>query len=157
MQVGANGFLNGREVGAVGSGRVVRSCSSTLFRSFILFLIITNILAVLTESIPEVDRWAGNQSGNVFGEFEAVSVIIFTVVYRGVHLSHEAESGGAGARLEGDPGREERGQRDGPQLQRDRQVVLMRYDPAPRRRGQRDGRAGQMRWPSHKQRPHKVS
>ena len=81
MQVGANEFLNGREVGAVGSGRVVRSCSSTLFRSFILFLIITNILAVLTESIPEVDRWAGNQSGNVFGVFEAVSVIIFTVEY----------------------------------------------------------------------------
>ena len=58
MQVGANEFLNGREVGAVGSGRVVRSCSSTLFRSFILFLIITNIFAVLAESIPEVDRWA---------------------------------------------------------------------------------------------------
>ena len=54
-----NEFLNGREVGGnAGSGRVVRSCASTLFRSFILFLIITNIFAVLAESIPEVDRWA---------------------------------------------------------------------------------------------------
>lgn len=56
-----------------------RTTLSKAGRGFFLGLIIANILAVILESIPEIDKRVGNQKGNFFDEFEAWSVFFFTV------------------------------------------------------------------------------
>ena len=44
-------------------------------------LIVTNVIAVLVETVPEIDRYVGNQPGNFFDSFEAVSIFFFTLEY----------------------------------------------------------------------------
>jgi hypothetical protein len=48
------------------------------FGRLIFGLIILNVLAVVLESVPSIDKYVGNDSGNFFDVFEAFSVIIFT-------------------------------------------------------------------------------
>jgi len=48
---------------------------------FIFTVIILNVLAVLIESVPEIDYAVGNQSGNFFDRFEAFSVGVFATEY----------------------------------------------------------------------------
>ena len=73
-QIAVNEFLNGREDG---------TWSTFAFgsRIFIFSVIILNVLAVLLESVPEIDRAIGNGSGNFFDRFEAFSVAIFASEY----------------------------------------------------------------------------
>ena len=44
-------------------------------------VIIANVIAVLLESIPVIDKRIGNESGNFFDVFEAFSVLIFAAEY----------------------------------------------------------------------------
>ena len=46
-----------------------------------LTLIITNIIAVIMETVPELDRAVGNATGNIFDSFEAVSIFFFSLEY----------------------------------------------------------------------------
>ena len=62
-----------------GTGRYRRTLFSKIARFFFLILIITNVLAVIMESVPEIDRAVGNQKGNFFDVFEAWSVLFFTI------------------------------------------------------------------------------
>lgn len=73
-QTNVNEFLNGK---ADGSMTTIAYCN----RVFVFSVIILNVLAVLVESIPEIDRAVGNQSGNFFDRFEALSVTVFAVEY----------------------------------------------------------------------------
>ena len=50
-------------------------------RVFIFTVIISNVAAVLLESIPSVDKAVGNDPGNFFDVFEAFSVSVFAVEY----------------------------------------------------------------------------
>lgn len=68
-------FLNGEN----NNGEVERSYISRVSRTVFFGLIISNVVAVMVESIPEVDRYVGNEKGNFFDVFEAVSVFLFTV------------------------------------------------------------------------------
>lgn len=61
------------------TGTVKRTTFSKIGRVFFFALIIANIIAVVLESIPEVDKYIGNQDGNFFDVFEAWSVFFFTV------------------------------------------------------------------------------
>ncbi len=86
-QVGVNAFLNGqlKFLGIAGGNDyapvLVRTFASTVFRGVVLFLIVTNVIAVVVETIPSVDRAVGNQSGNFFDVFEAISVTVFLLEY----------------------------------------------------------------------------
>jgi len=73
-QISVNEFLNGR---ADGTWTTFAFCS----RVFIFAVIILNVVAVLVESIPEIDRAVGNQHGNFFDRFEAFSVTWFALEY----------------------------------------------------------------------------
>jgi hypothetical protein len=73
-QVAVNEFLNGRPDG---TWTTVAFCS----RVFMFTVIILNVLAVLIESVPEIDYAVGNQSGNFFDRFEAFSVGVFATEY----------------------------------------------------------------------------
>ena len=42
-----------------------------------------NVVAVILESIPSIDRAVGNDSGNFFDVFEAFSVMVFAAEYAG--------------------------------------------------------------------------
>jgi hypothetical protein len=61
------------------TGLVQRSTVSQVGRLAFLTLIITNVIAVIIESIPEIDEYVGNNKGNAFDIFEAVSVAFFTI------------------------------------------------------------------------------
>lgn len=61
------------------TGIVTRTRCSKIGRLLFFALIIANIIAVVLESIPEVDKYIGNQPGNFFDVFEAWSVFFFTV------------------------------------------------------------------------------
>ncbi|MGH7974643.1 MAG: ion transporter, partial [bacterium] len=74
-QSNVNGFLNG--ILDPSSRNVHWSGAALLGRIAIFTLIIANVVAVLLESIPEIDVSAGN----LFDYFEAFSVIIFTAEY----------------------------------------------------------------------------
>jgi Ion transport protein len=50
-------------------------------RVFIFMVIIANVIAVLLESIPWIDKAVGNQQGNIFDRFEFFSVMIFALEY----------------------------------------------------------------------------
>jgi hypothetical protein len=50
-------------------------------RAFIFVVIISNVFAVLLESIPAIDKAVGNQSGNFFDRFEFFSVLVFATEY----------------------------------------------------------------------------
>jgi Ion transport protein len=77
-QVAVNEFLNGKQAPGGGTQWTVFSKSS---RVFIFSVIILNILAVLLESVPSLDKAVGNDSGNFFDVFEAFSVSVFAMEY----------------------------------------------------------------------------
>lgn len=61
------------------TGQHSRTRISKLGRAFFFVLIISNVLAVILESIPEIDEAVGNQKGNFFDVFEAWSVLFFSI------------------------------------------------------------------------------
>lgn len=61
------------------TGHHNRTTFSNLGRGFFFVLIVSNVLAVILESVPEIDRAVGNQKGNFFDVFEAWSVLFFTI------------------------------------------------------------------------------
>lgn len=75
-QVMVNEFLNGKEDE---SGHVHYTPLSSVSRAFIFTVIILNIVAVLLESVPTIDRHVGNERGNLFDVFEFFSVMVFAV------------------------------------------------------------------------------
>jgi len=75
-QLMVNEFLNGKEDE---SGNVHYSPLASISRAFIFTVIILNIVAVLLESIPVIDKHVGNEKGNFFDVFECFSVIVFAV------------------------------------------------------------------------------
>ncbi|CAB9514739.1 gated channel subfamily KQT member 1 [Seminavis robusta] len=77
-QVAVNEFLNGKD-GA--NGETKWTFFSRTGRVFIFTVIITNVLAVLLESIPNIDKAVGNDPGNFFDSFEAFSVFVFAFEY----------------------------------------------------------------------------
>lgn len=75
MQESVHLYLNGEDE----NGRVVRSTTSRIGRNFFFLLIVSNIAAVIVESLPEVDRYVGNDKGNFFDRFEEISIFFFTL------------------------------------------------------------------------------
>ena len=77
MQNAVNDFLNGKKVN--------RKTEWTLFsragRIFIFTVIIANVVAVLAESMPTLDKAVGNDTGNFFDVFEMCSVFVFALEY----------------------------------------------------------------------------
>mmetsp|Transcript_51333 Transcript_51333/g.165046 ORF Transcript_51333/g.165046 Transcript_51333/m.165046 type:complete len:732 (+) Transcript_51333:1208-3403(+) len=74
LQEQVNTFLNG-------DGSLRRSAASGAFRSGILVLILANLVAVAAETVPQVDRWVGNEPHNFFDVLEAVSCFVFSGEY----------------------------------------------------------------------------
>ncbi|KAL3803353.1 hypothetical protein HJC23_009317 [Cyclotella cryptica] len=64
-----------------GTGKHYRTPFSKVGRAFFFVLIVTNVLAIILESVPEIDRSVGNEKGNFFDVFEAWSVFFFTIDY----------------------------------------------------------------------------
>lgn len=77
-QHAVNKFLNGTKISGSHTQWTRVSYAS---RVFIFAVIISNVLAVLVESIPRIDKAVGNQAGNFFDVFEAFSVMIFASEY----------------------------------------------------------------------------
>jgi hypothetical protein len=73
-----NEFLNGREDAY---GHTHFTVLAHVSRTFIFTIIIANVLAVLLESVPSIDKMIGNEAGNLFDVFEAFSVFIFATEY----------------------------------------------------------------------------
>jgi len=71
-------FLNGKEDE---DGQVSFHAWSRAFRDFMFTIIVLNVVAVLLESIPEVDKAVGNDPGNFFDRFETFSVMWFALEY----------------------------------------------------------------------------
>jgi len=63
------------------TGTTVRTPISIIGRLFFMLLIVSNILAVVLESIPKIDKYVGNEHGNMFDVFEKWSVLFFTIDY----------------------------------------------------------------------------
>jgi hypothetical protein len=61
------------------TGKHYRTQFSKAGRGFFFVLIVTNVLAVILESVPEIDKSVGNEMGNFFDVFEAWSVFFFTI------------------------------------------------------------------------------
>lgn len=81
-QNAVNIFLNGEAVkDAHGKEHTYWTNTAFASRIFIFTVIITNVIAVLVESIPRVDKAVGNQPGNFFDLFEEFSVMIFATEY----------------------------------------------------------------------------
>lgn len=78
-QIMVNEFLNGK---ADESGNVHFTPVASVSRGFIFTVIILNIVAVLLESVPTIDRRVGNEKGNLFDVFECFSVMVFAVSAR---------------------------------------------------------------------------
>ncbi|KAG7358930.1 ion transport protein [Nitzschia inconspicua] len=78
MQIAVNEFLNGKKDI---NGSHSFSTAGYIGRVFIFTVIITNIIAVLLESVPTIDRAVGNGTGNFFDVFEAFSVFVFATEY----------------------------------------------------------------------------
>ena len=74
LQENVHEYLDGNEV----NGRVERTTFSQVGRFAFISLIISNVVAVVIESIPEIDKYVGNHKGNFFDIFEAISVAFFT-------------------------------------------------------------------------------
>jgi hypothetical protein len=84
MQVSINAFLNGQHTFTENVDErpvTQRTPASQSFRFLILGLIVSNIVAVILETIPHIDRLVGNEPGNFFDVFEAVSVSVFLLEY----------------------------------------------------------------------------
>ena len=77
-QIAVNRFLNGT---STGGGHHVWTKTALAGRVFIFAVIIANVLAVLAESIPTIDKAVGNEPGNFFDRFEFFSVMVFATEY----------------------------------------------------------------------------
>lgn len=77
LQFKAKEYLDGTQV----DGVVVRTKASAVGRLLFVSLIVANVLAVILESIPEIDYIVGNERGNAFDAFEAWSVFFFSLDY----------------------------------------------------------------------------
>lgn len=69
------------------TGHHSRTSWSRLGRFFFFLLIVSNVLAVILESVPEIDQAVGNQKGNFFDVFEAWSVFFFTIGKSNNHMN----------------------------------------------------------------------
>lgn len=69
-------YLEGQEDET--TGEHVRSKFSKAGRVVFFVMIISNVIAVVCESVPEIDKSVGNKAGNFFDVFEALSVLYFT-------------------------------------------------------------------------------
>ena len=76
LQMDVKEYLDGRVDEK--TGETTRTHVSTFGRIFFATLIVTNIIAIILESIPEVDKMVGNAKGNFFDVFEMWSVFFFT-------------------------------------------------------------------------------
>ena len=77
-QYAVNEFLNGTQ-GA--DGRHSYRPFAYVGRVFIFTVIIANIVAVMAETVPSIDKAVGNNPGNFFDQFEAFSVFVFATEY----------------------------------------------------------------------------
>ena len=73
-----NKFLNGEKYE---NGHTQHTFWSFACRIFIFSVIISNVATVLLESVPSIDRAVGNDPGNFFDVFEALSVFVFATEY----------------------------------------------------------------------------
>lgn len=71
-QNAVNEFLNGKKLE---NGHHYWSRPAFAARIFIFFIILANVAAVLSESVPSIDKAVGNKKGNFFDTFEAFSVL----------------------------------------------------------------------------------
>jgi len=78
-QIRINRFLNGEE--DLHLGTKSWTPLSLAFRTFMMAIIVANVGAVILESVPAIDKKVGNQPGNFFDVFEAISVFIFATEY----------------------------------------------------------------------------
>ena len=78
-QMAVNELLNGKQT--TPNGPVEWSTFAYSTRIFMLCIIIANVVAVLLESVPSIDKAVGNERGNFFDVFEAVSVFVFATEY----------------------------------------------------------------------------
>lgn len=85
-QIQVNELLNGKE--DPDTGAVTWTSFSFSIRIFRLLVIIANVVAVVLETIPEVDRKFGNQTGNLFDMFEEFSVFVFSTEYGELFYCH---------------------------------------------------------------------
>jgi len=77
-QYAVNEWLNGKKDG---DGKVSFSTAATISRFFIFLIIIGNVIAVVLESVPSIDKSVGNEPGNFFDVFEEISVFVFAAEY----------------------------------------------------------------------------
>jgi hypothetical protein len=77
-QYAVNEFLNGKEDE---DGHTTFTMPARISRVFIFCVIIANVIAVVVESIPSIDKAVGNEPGNFFDVFEAFSVSVFAAEY----------------------------------------------------------------------------
>mmetsp|Transcript_6366 Transcript_6366/g.13166 ORF Transcript_6366/g.13166 Transcript_6366/m.13166 type:complete len:767 (-) Transcript_6366:464-2764(-) len=77
-QIAVNEFLNGSKDAA---GNTQYTPVAFAGRIFIFTIIIANIVAVMVESVPSIDKAIGNESGNFFDTFEAISIAVFSLEY----------------------------------------------------------------------------
>lgn len=77
-QYAVNEFLNGKSDEA---GKVSFSTPAKISRVIIFLVIIGNVIAVVLESVPSIDRAVGNEPGNFFDVFEEISVFVFAAEY----------------------------------------------------------------------------
>lgn len=81
-QEAVNELLNGKDLRDQNGKLTTQwTMAGKVSRTIIFTVIVTNVLAVLLESVPSIDKAVGNEPGNVFDTFEAVSVMVFTVEY----------------------------------------------------------------------------
>lgn len=79
LQMKAKEYLDGKVDEK--TGLVSRTHFSSIGRHLFFSLIIANIVAVILESVPEIDKSIGNSAGNLFDVFESWSVFFFTIDY----------------------------------------------------------------------------
>eukprot|EP00934_Nitzschia_sp_Nitz4_P001046 Nitzschia sp. Nitz4//scaffold118_size93875//13823//17650//NITZ4_004777-RA/size93875-processed-gene-0.54-mRNA-1//-1//CDS//3329533691//1046//frame0 len=77
-QIAVNEFLNGK---LTEDGSTQYTAPAKASRVFIFVVIISNVAAVLAESVPLVDKSVGNEPGNFFDVFEGFSVMVFAAEY----------------------------------------------------------------------------
>jgi hypothetical protein len=77
LQIAVHEYLDGKKNEE--TGVTERTLVSKIGRLSFFFLIMANVIAVIVESIPEVDRFIGNEPGNFFDVFEDISVLFFTL------------------------------------------------------------------------------
>ena len=79
LQNNVHFYLDGKPTSNGVYERRERTVFSKIGRFFFFYLIIGNVIAVVMESIPEVDKYVGNEPGNFFDVFEDVSIVFFTL------------------------------------------------------------------------------